>query len=128
MQASTCIDKCIKHDSESLNKPTGLLNQSVIPRKLAPVGDPLICSTTEIKQDENLECAFAGYHVSAIKTSKGNFSEVDCGPVYVNYYSFGHTAASVGEQLMPKSSDKINQEPIRSVEEIVSTQLKAISK
>ncbi|XP_077219409.1 PHD-finger and DNA binding domain-containing protein [Tasmannia lanceolata] len=46
---------------------------------------------------------------------------------YVNYYSFGQMAHSVAEELVRKSSEKVKDSKI-SEEEIISAQLKAISK
>ncbi|XP_010273302.1 PREDICTED: DDT domain-containing protein PTM [Nelumbo nucifera] len=47
---------------------------------------------------------------------------------YVNCYIFAQTAASVAEELLHKSSERINEDPNSSVDEIVSAQLKVISK
>lgn len=47
---------------------------------------------------------------------------------YVNYYSFAHTSSMVLEELTRRSADKNTEISTKSVEDIVSAQLKAISK
>lgn len=47
---------------------------------------------------------------------------------YVNSYNFARTASSVAEELTGNSSDKINVGFTKSLEDIISAQLKAISK
>nr|GMD24470.1 DDT domain-containing protein PTM [Ipomoea batatas] len=47
---------------------------------------------------------------------------------YVNFYSFAHSASSIVEELTHKPSDKSTEDALRSEEEIISAQLKAISK
>ncbi|KAF7833689.1 DDT domain-containing protein PTM [Senna tora] len=53
-----------------------------------------------------------------------NQSRVD----YINYYSFARTASLVAEELMCKSSEKINKNSVTSEEDLISGQAKTIVK
>ncbi|KAK9273798.1 hypothetical protein L1049_018608 [Liquidambar formosana] len=127
-EVSAGIQNCQKHGSDGLNRSARILNQSEISGKTALGGDSsLTSSTSDVKREKNLELAFSG-RPSARNTRKGDSLQVECGTAYMNYYCLAQTASSIAEELLRKSSDKINEESARSVEEIISTQLKAISK
>lgn len=75
-----------------------------------------------------MEAADPGHSSSTITTRKRERSPMNCGIGYMNYYSFAQTASSVAEELMPKSSDKINENTIITEEDIIAAQMKAIVK
>lgn len=59
---------------------------------------------------------------------KGADSQLQSDPgCYVNYYTFGQIASSVAQELMLKSSESSNKESKKSVEDMMTLQLKAIS-
>lgn len=60
-------------------------------------------------------------------SSKEIISEEQYAESYVNYYSFARMASSVVEELTKKSPGKFGEDAIKTEEEIISTQLKAIS-
>ncbi|KAF5930303.1 hypothetical protein HYC85_031176 [Camellia sinensis] len=92
------------------------------------IGNPLkscevsaeISQTTGIKKGDRIS--------SMMLTKRGEISQGQLGTGYVNYYSFARTASLVAEELTRKSSDKSTDGSIKSVEDIISAQLKAISK
>lgn len=59
--------------------------------------------------------------------SKEIMSEDQCAESYVNCYSFARIASSVLEELTKKSPRKSGEDATKTVEEIISAQLKAIS-
>ncbi|XP_008787592.2 DDT domain-containing protein PTM [Phoenix dactylifera] len=60
---------------------------------------------------------------------KGADSRLQSDPgCYMNYYTFGRIAFSVAQELMHKSSESGNKESKKPVEDMMSQQLKAISK
>ncbi|KAK6776314.1 hypothetical protein RDI58_027315 [Solanum bulbocastanum] len=54
-------------------------------------------------------------------------SEEQCAESYVNFYSFARIASSVVEELTKKSPGKTGEDAKKTVDEIISAQLKAIS-
>lgn len=60
-------------------------------------------------------------------SSKGIMSEEQCAESYVNFYCFARMASSVVEELTKKSPCKSGKDATKTVEEIISAQLKAIS-
>ncbi|CBI24209.3 unnamed protein product, partial [Vitis vinifera] len=82
----------------------------------------------DVEQEKKIESAVDGHTSSPIHTRKEDVSQVQCGIDYTNYYSFAQTASSVAEELMHKSSDKSKEHSTTSAEEIISAQIKAISK
>ncbi|XP_072958753.1 DDT domain-containing protein PTM [Typha angustifolia] len=66
---------------------------------------------------------------SLIREQKKGASQLRSDPsAYMNYFSFGRIASSLAEELMCKSSESNNMEVKKSVEDIMSIQLRAISK
>ncbi|KAI7982633.1 DDT domain-containing protein PTM [Camellia lanceoleosa] len=108
--------------SSLVNNNLLTLNNSV------KIGNPLkscevsaeISQTTGIKKGDRIS--------SMMLTRRGEISQGQLGTGYVNYYSFARTASLVAEELTRKSSDKSTDGSIKSVEDIISAQLKAISK
>ncbi|XP_057955453.1 DDT domain-containing protein PTM isoform X2 [Malania oleifera] len=120
-QASTGIQNFQKQGPDCSNASCENLNQSLT---LA-----LTSISLDIKQEKDVETAVPGHTSSIISPSKGNASsQVQLRIGYMNCYSFAQTASSVAEELMHKSSNKINENSIMSVEEIISAQLKVILK
>uniref|UniRef100_A0A5B6ZGD5 PHD-type domain-containing protein n=1 Tax=Davidia involucrata TaxID=16924 RepID=A0A5B6ZGD5_DAVIN len=101
-QAITRIQTCQNSGSDCPKRSVGISNDSEIPDH--------------------------GRSSSTTKPKKRDATQGQCATVYMNYYSFAQTASSVAEELARKSSDKVMEDAIRSVEEIISAQLKAISK
>ncbi|KAJ8551332.1 hypothetical protein K7X08_000702 [Anisodus acutangulus] len=60
-------------------------------------------------------------------SSKEIMSQEQCAESYVNCYSFARMASSVVEELTKKSPGKSGEDATKTVEEIISVQLKAIS-
>ncbi|XP_058107146.1 DDT domain-containing protein PTM [Magnolia sinica] len=85
-----------------------------------------IANSIEIKGPEEIHPAPTAL---VINPSKGSTSQTQLEPVcYINYYSFGQMASSVAEELTSKSSNCIKDDSKKPAEEIISAQLKAISK
>ncbi|KAL8129369.1 hypothetical protein V2J09_018524 [Rumex salicifolius] len=66
--------------------------------------------------------------LSAKKAQVDEAPPVQDGTLYVNYYSFAQIASSIAEDITHKPSDRVNETLMKSEEEIMSTQLKTISK
>lgn len=95
--------------------------------KPAVVGDLSLTSTNiDVEQVKNVQSKNRGRPSSKV-SRRGDAPLHQLGSRYVNLYSFARTAWSVAEDLTRKSFDKITQESARSVEELISAQLKAIS-
>lgn len=60
-------------------------------------------------------------------SSKEIMSKEQCAESYVNFYSFARIASSVVEELTKKSPGKSGEDAKKTVDEIISVQLKAIS-
>ncbi|PON42193.1 Autoimmune regulator [Parasponia andersonii] len=100
--------------------------QSDIQGKHCAFGDCPLTSTLDVRQEAITEFFGPRNPSTSITTRKSNFSQVQSGSGYVNYYTFGQIASSVGEDLMGKSSEKIKENTVMSEEEIVSQQMRAI--
>ncbi|KAL3529989.1 hypothetical protein ACH5RR_009311 [Cinchona calisaya] len=92
--------------------------KSETPRKLvrdcsAPSGEKLIDSAKH------------GHVPSTIKAKI--LSQGSCRTSYTNYYSLARTASAIAEELTKKSSNKNSEPTLKSLDEIVSDQMKAIS-
>ncbi|KAF8398307.1 hypothetical protein HHK36_017234 [Tetracentron sinense] len=126
-QAATGIQSSQKTEADCLNKSVGTSKDSEITEKIqCSVGD---CSLRSHECEvRNVECAIPGHTPSLKNPRKGDASQMQFETGYINYYSFAHISASVAEELMCKSLDNINADSNRSAEEIISLQLKAISK
>ncbi|KAF9595167.1 hypothetical protein IFM89_037596 [Coptis chinensis] len=93
------------------------------PRTLSKLENP-----GEIHSQKNIGAAPSSH--ASVPTNQGNgvmsqmHSKPDC---YVNYYTFGQIAASVARELVRKSPDNVKEDITRSSEEIISSQMRAIS-
>lgn len=86
----------------------------------------LSSTSLDIKEARNVEIVVPSL-VSSTKISKEDaFSLEQFATSYVNCYRFGLIASAVAEEMMHKSADKIKNESVASVEEIISAQLKII--
>ncbi|KAL6966592.1 hypothetical protein U1Q18_032374 [Sarracenia purpurea var. burkii] len=107
----------------------GITNDSEIQGKILSVGDSSLTFTNlDAEQGKNIESSDCGYVSSVKEASKNETSHGSPGTSYMNCYSFARTASLVAEELMRKSSVKITVGSTKSIEDLVSTQLKAISK
>ncbi|CAK9184355.1 unnamed protein product [Ilex paraguariensis] len=126
-QAISGMKNIQKDGLECLDNSAGMSNDSEIPGKPVCVGDsPLASSNLEVEQGKSIQSATQGGTSSTI-TTRGNMSQGQSGASYVNYYVFARTASSVAEEFTRKSSGKISKETARSIEDIISGQLKTIS-
>ncbi|KAA8528057.1 hypothetical protein F0562_035074 [Nyssa sinensis] len=127
-QATTDIQNSQKAGPVCLKRSAGISNDSEVPGKSGSVDD---CSLTptilNVELGRNIHSVDHGRKSSTIKTKIGDASQGQRGTGYMNYYSFAQTATLVAEELTRKPSDKV-KEAIWSVEEIISAQLRAISK
>ncbi|KAF2287418.1 hypothetical protein GH714_039857 [Hevea brasiliensis] len=112
-----------KEVPDCANRTADLLNESDIPGKLPPMGDNSLTSSC-LESKNVIGSAANGHPLSALDPP----NQVQLGTGYMNYYSFGRIASSVGEELMRKSSDKTIEDSIKTDEEIISAQMKIISK
>lgn len=77
--------------------------------------------------DGNINDSFSsGYESSKTTTRKVPPLKLEVG--YLNLYSFARMASSVAAEWAPKPSDKTSQAPTKSLEELISLQMKAITK
>jgi hypothetical protein len=67
-----------------------------------------------------------GYELSKLPTKEGMSQQLEIG--YLNLYSFARVASSVARDWIPKPSDKASQTPTKSLEELISIQIKIITK
>ncbi|XP_065867597.1 DDT domain-containing protein PTM [Euphorbia lathyris] len=58
----------------------------------------------------------------------GGTPQVQIRTGYINYYSFGHIASLIGEELLRKPSDKSIVNSVKTEEELLSSQIKVMSK
>nr|XP_048322407.1 DDT domain-containing protein PTM-like isoform X3 [Ziziphus jujuba var. spinosa] len=108
---------------------TKFLNQSDIPGNIPLVGDcSLTSSTSDIRRVTIVESVDPEIPLITLPTKKRDTSHVQNVISYMNYYSFGQIASSVGEELMDKSSEKIKEPLMMSEEEVILHQTKAILK
>lgn len=124
--AKTKIGSGIGYDSSGSAK---FLNRFDIPGNLLLVGDcSLTSSTSDIRRKSNVEFVRPDNPLTTLPIKKGDTSQVQSVIGYMNYYSFGQIASSVGEELMDKSSVKIKEHSVISEEEVILQQTKAILK
>lgn len=128
IQLSTGNQNFQNHALDCLNGSAGISNQAEFPEKNPPVGNCFISSSIEVERERKIESAVDGHTSSPIHMNKGDVSQVQYGIGYTNYYSFARIASSVAEELTHKSSDKIREHSLTSAEDIISVQIKAISK
>ncbi|XP_073114009.1 DDT domain-containing protein PTM isoform X2 [Elaeis guineensis] len=83
-----------------------------------------------VENEKYVELPGWGVGISLITDRwKGVDSRLQSDPgCYVNYYTFGRIAFSVAQELMHKASESGNKESKKPVEDMMSQQLKAISK
>ncbi|KAL5831783.1 hypothetical protein ACOSQ4_017137 [Xanthoceras sorbifolium] len=111
-----------KHCPKYSNRAAKFSNQSEVPRKLPTFGDSSMTSTcSDINQKVKSSTS------SVINTRLGGRSQVQCDIAYVNCYGFAQTASSIAEELH-KFPNEIKELSIKSEEEMISTQMKAILK
>ncbi|XP_040993587.1 DDT domain-containing protein PTM-like [Juglans microcarpa x Juglans regia] len=114
------------HDS---NRSAEFLALSQVPIKRPLLGDSSLTSASmDVRLENAMESADPRHYTFSIITRKGDPSQANCGIGYMNYYSFAQTASLVAEDLMHKSSEKVNENSILSEDDIISAQMKAILK
>lgn len=74
----------------------------------------------------NVDSSNDGYELSKLPTKEGMSQQLEIG--YLNLYSFARVASSVARDWIPKPSDKASQTPTKSLEELISIQIKIITK
>lgn len=82
-------------------------------------------SLTEHKL-KNVGCSTNGYDCTTTTSRKDISQQLEI--AYLNQYSFARVASSVAGEWTRKPSDKTSQAPSKSLEELISIQLKVISK
>ncbi|XWS71212.1 hypothetical protein CRYUN_Cryun03dG0119300 [Craigia yunnanensis] len=103
-------------------------NQSEIPGKPSTLEDcSLIFNGLDTKQESKTKSA-SQQTPCVINAKRGDASETQPGTGYFNYYSFAQAASLVVEELMQKPSEKMNEDSLKSVEEIIAMQMKVILK
>lgn len=101
-----------------------------IPEKLYSINEELSVKPADVditqgKPMESAPCA----PITVTIPSKQDVSQLPVEPgSYINYYSHGQLASSVVEELTRRSSENIKEDSTRPPEEVISAQLKAISK
>lgn len=89
---------------------------------------PTCCNLTSTRKNSRLrsrKSAHPGTGKPSLDVSKEENSIVSCGMDYMNHYSFARTALSVAEDL---TSEKVNEDCLKSEEEIILMQIKTILK
>ncbi|XP_030522425.2 DDT domain-containing protein PTM [Rhodamnia argentea] len=126
-EGSTSSDPAKQWQSCS-NGYVQLLEKFEIPGRFPNQGD--FCMTSAISDCKADKAESAATTVASLTfISAKNDAPVEQGrTTYVNLYRFGQIAASVAEELAEKSSDKVKEDHVRSDEETILIQLKAISK
>lgn len=120
-EAVVGIQNFLKVGLDSSNESAG------VPQNPASVGDPSSTpSRMNVEQRKIVDSSNYGYDLSKTTTRKGLSQQLEIG--YLNLYSFARVASSVAGEWTRKPSDKISQTPTKSLEELISTQMKAISK
>ncbi|XP_052197295.1 uncharacterized protein LOC127804460 isoform X3 [Diospyros lotus] len=115
--------------ADGSNRSSGTLNGSEIQGKILSVGDcPLTSTSFDSLQGKNIHSAEGGHILFASDTRKDDTSRRRLETSYMNFYSHAQTVSWVAEELAGKSSEKINESSRKSVENIILTQMKAISK
>ncbi|KAJ8751271.1 hypothetical protein K2173_016452 [Erythroxylum novogranatense] len=118
----------LTRNQSSQNDKTDFSNISADLKKCEVQGRFIASNSLDNNKRDNSESATSGYTASSINIANGEAKLVQPGAGYKNYYSFGHMASLVVEELMRKSSDRKSEDSIKSGEEIISAQMKVISK
>lgn len=119
-QMRSIIGDPLMHGLNDSNRSDEVLNQPGIPEKVHRVSHSLRSSRLDVSHKTNL--------TSTMSTGNRSTLDMPCGIDYVNYYSFARTASLVAEELIRKSSEKINKHIEISEEDFISEQAKAIIK
>ncbi|XP_024985187.1 DDT domain-containing protein PTM isoform X1 [Cynara cardunculus var. scolymus] len=120
-EAFVGTQKFLKSGLDSLNGSAG------VPQNPASVGDPYSTpSKMNVEQRKKVASSNYGCDLSKTTTRKGMPQQLEIG--YLNLYSFARVASSVAGEWTRKPSDKISQTPTKSLEELISAQMKAISR
>uniref|UniRef100_A0A7N0TI06 Uncharacterized protein n=2 Tax=Kalanchoe fedtschenkoi TaxID=63787 RepID=A0A7N0TI06_KALFE len=98
-----------------------------LPENLTSVSVPLINDSGHMKVEQNLDSS-AHAHPAGVLSIQTRNSLEDLKVIYSNHYSLAKVASSVAEDLFGKRSDKTNKLFLKSHEESLSSQLKAIIK
>lgn len=119
----------VSHDRNSQDQGyMDLPNQFETPGNAATLEDcSLISNGAVIKKEKTMKLAPSSPSPVRDMVS-GETLKMQSGSGYTNSYGFAQTAFSVLEELMPKFSDKKNGEVLKTEEEIISIQVKAILK
>ncbi|KAF2312110.1 hypothetical protein GH714_028082 [Hevea brasiliensis] len=118
-----------KEGLDCSNRSADFLNESDIQGKFPLMGGNLLTSSClNLKSKSVIGSVANGHLSSALDPTNRNASLVQLGTGYMNYYSFGYIASSIAEELMRKSADKTMENSIKTDEEIISAQMKIISK
>ncbi|XP_050225867.1 DDT domain-containing protein PTM [Mercurialis annua] len=123
----TCLSsegsaETIQTSLENHNSKTEL--PSCSNKSTEPLGDDCLTPKKEIVIGSSTD----GCTLTALNGTNADASQGKVGTGYLNYYSFGHTASLVAEDFMRKPSDKKTEVIIMSAEEIISAQMKIMSK
>lgn len=128
-QMSSGYQNFQKEGPDCSNRSADFSNESEIPGKSLPLGvNSLTSDSLDIKEETKTVSSATGHASFAVNASNGDTLQVQPGIGYINCYSIGHTASSVAEALMGKSSDKMFGDSIKSDEEMIAAQMKVISK
>ncbi|XP_074322413.1 DDT domain-containing protein PTM isoform X2 [Apium graveolens] len=117
--------RSLKTKGLNRNKDAGISTKSEVLEKSVYDGHTALISTNldvEIKKDTQF--ADSGSTPSNVREA---LTHGQCGPSYVNFYSFARTASLAGEALLHKASDKVSEKTRMSIEEFISAQLKVFS-
>ncbi|CAK7331144.1 unnamed protein product [Dovyalis caffra] len=111
------------------SRSAGFSNESEVPGMSPLVGDNSMTSNSlDVKQERNPCSSPARRPSSAAKATAEVTLQLQPGTEYMNYYSFGHTSASIADVLLSKSSDKTTENSIKSDEDMALAQMKVILK
>ncbi|KAI3664245.1 hypothetical protein L6452_44728 [Arctium lappa] len=120
-EAVVGIQNFLKAALDSLNESAGVLQNP------ASVGDPSSTpSRMNVEQRKNVDSSNYGHDLSKTTTRKAMSQQLEIG--YLNLYSFARVASTVAGEWTRKPSDKSSQTPSKSLEELISAQMKTISK
>ncbi|XP_002513535.2 DDT domain-containing protein PTM [Ricinus communis] len=127
---------CLSSEGSAETTQTSLENQNFKKEKpdcsnksTEPMGDNCLePPCLDSKKANVIRSAANSYPSFALNGKNGDASQIQPETSYLNYYNFGHIASSVAEDLLHKSSDKTIEDSIKSEEEIISAQMKILSK
>lgn len=128
IQSSVGIQNLQNHGSDCLNMCARISSQVESPEKNSTVGNSPISTGIDVEQEKMLESAIDCHCSSPTHTKKEDISQLQYEIGYINYYRFAQTASSIAEELMNKSFEKSKEHSSTSAEEIISAQIKVISK